>query len=45
MSIELLRQGARVAIGRQTVRLSIADLEHAGKLFATDLGTERNVSH
>jgi hypothetical protein len=43
--VELLRQSARVAIGRQTVRLSIADLQHAGKLFAADLGTERNVSH
>jgi hypothetical protein len=43
--VELLRQSARVALGRQTIRLTIGDLQHAGKLFAADLGSERNVSH
>jgi hypothetical protein len=42
---ELLRQSARVALGRQTVRLSVADLQAAGNLFAADLGAERNGSH
>jgi hypothetical protein len=43
--VELLRQSARVAIGRHTVRLSIADPQQAGKLFAADLGSDAPVSH
>jgi hypothetical protein len=43
--VELLRQSARVALARQTVQLSVADLQHAGKLFAADLGSDRNVIH
>lgn len=43
--VELLRQSARVALARQTVQLSVADLQQAGKLFAVDLGSDRNVMH
>jgi hypothetical protein len=43
--VELLRQSARVTLGRETVQLSIADLQHAGKVFAADIGSDRNVSH
>jgi len=43
--VELLRQTARLAIGRETAQMSVADLQHAGKSFAADIGSERNVSH
>jgi hypothetical protein len=43
--VELLRQSARITLGRETVQLTVADLPHAGKLFAADIRSERNVSH
>ncbi len=43
--VELLRQSARVTLARQTVQLSVADLQRAGKLFAADLNSDRNVIH
>jgi hypothetical protein len=43
--VELLRQSARVAIARQAVQMTLADLQHAGMLFAADIGSERNVRH
>jgi hypothetical protein len=43
--VELLRQSARLTLGRQTQKLSVEDLQHAGKFFAADIGSERNVSH
>jgi hypothetical protein len=43
--VELLRQSARVALGRETENMSVEDLQHAGKFFAADIGSERNVSH
>jgi hypothetical protein len=43
--VELLRRSARVALGREAVQMSLTDLQHAGMLFAADVGSERNVSH
>jgi hypothetical protein len=43
--VELLRQSARVTLARETAQLSVADLQHAGKFFAADIGSDRNVSH
>jgi hypothetical protein len=43
--VALLRQGARVALARHTMQLSVADRQHAGKLFAADLGSDRSVIH
>lgn len=43
--VELLRQSARVAIVRQTRQLGLADLQLAGKRFAANIGTERDVVH
>lgn len=43
--VELLRQSARLALGRETEKMSVEDLQHAGKFFAADIGSERNVSH
>jgi hypothetical protein len=43
--VELLRQSARLTLGRQSQKLSVEDLQHAGKFFAANIGSERNVSH
>ena len=43
--VELFRQSARVTLARETTQMSVADLQHAGRFFAADIGSERNVSH
>jgi hypothetical protein len=43
--VELLRLGARCALRRDSRILSIGCLQDAGKEFAADLGSERNVSN
>jgi hypothetical protein len=43
--VELMRQSARVALGRDTEKMSVEHLQHAGRFFAADIGSERNVSH
>ena len=43
--VELLRQSARLTLGRKTEKLSVEDLQHAGQFFAADIGSDRNVSH
>jgi hypothetical protein len=43
--VELLRLSARCAMRRDSRRANIELLQEAGKEFATDLGSERNVTH
>jgi hypothetical protein len=43
--VELLRQSARLALGREAATVSVEDLQHAGRAFAADIGSERNVTH
>jgi hypothetical protein len=43
--VEVLRLGARCALRRDSRILSIGCLQDAGKEFAADLGSERNVSN
>jgi hypothetical protein len=43
--VELLRQAARLTIGRRSMKITSDDLQHAGRLFAVDLGSDPNVIH
>jgi TniB protein len=43
--VELLRLSARCAMRRDSHAVNIDFLQEAGKEFAADLGSERNVSH
>jgi hypothetical protein len=43
--VELLRLSARCAMRRDSRRVNIEHLQEAGKEFASDLGSERNVTH
>jgi hypothetical protein len=43
--VELLRLSARCAMRRDSRRVNIELLQEAGKEFASDLGSERNVTH
>ncbi len=43
--VELVRLSARCAVRRDSRTVTIDLLQEAGKEFAADLGSERNVSH
>jgi hypothetical protein len=43
--VELLRLSARCAMRRDSHAVNVDLLQEAGKEFASDLGSERNVSH
>ena len=43
--VELLRLSARCAMRRDSHAVNVDLLQEAGKEFAADLGSERNVSH
>jgi hypothetical protein len=43
--VELVRLSARCAVRRDSRTVTVDLLQEAGKEFAADLGSERNVSH
>lgn len=43
--VELVRLSARCAVRRDSRKVTLDLLQEAGKEFAADLGSERNVSH
>jgi hypothetical protein len=43
--VELLRLSARCAMRRDSHTVNVELLQEAGKEFAADLGSERNISH